>query len=84
MAQTPDPQAYWRAQKRLVLILLALWAVVSFGLSIVFVEPLNETALGGFPLGFWFAHQGSIYTFIVLIFVYAVLSDSLAKKHGVD
>ena len=79
-----DPAAYWRANLALVATLLAVWAAVSFGCSIVFVEPLNETRMGGFPLGFWFAHQGSIYTFVAIIFVYAVLSDRLAKKHGVD
>ena len=79
-----DPAAYWRANLRLVTALLVIWAGVSFGLSIVFVEPLNEFRMGGFPLGFWFAHQGSIYTFVAIIFTYAVLSDRLAKKHGVD
>jgi putative solute:sodium symporter small subunit len=81
---TPDPRGYWRANLRLVSALLVIWAVVSFGLSIVFVEPLNETQLGGFPLGFWFAHQGSIYVFIVLLIVYAFASDRMARKYGVD
>jgi len=78
------PRAYWRANLRLVFALLVVWAVVSFGLSIFFVEPLNEFRLGGFPLGFWFAHQGSIYTFVVLVWVYALVSDLLAKRYGVD
>jgi putative solute:sodium symporter small subunit len=87
----PDPplgadtaRAYWRANLRLVLVLLALWATVSFGLAIVLVEPLNAHRLGGFPLGFWFAHQGAIYAFVVLILVYAVLADRLARRYGVD
>jgi putative solute:sodium symporter small subunit len=80
----PDPRGYWRANLRLVGALLVVWALVSFGLSIVFVEPLNAIRLGGFPLGFWFAHQGSIYTFLVLVLVYAVASDRLARRYGVE
>ena len=83
----PDPEAaraYWRANLRLVLVLLALWAAVSFGLAIVFVEPLNAFRMGGFPLGFWFAHQGAIYAFVALILVYALLADRLARRYGVD
>ncbi len=79
-----DPGAYWRANLVLVATLLAVWAIVSFGLSIVLVEPLNEVQVQGFPLGFWFAHQGSIVTFIVLVWVYAFTSQRLARKHGVD
>jgi putative solute:sodium symporter small subunit len=79
-----DPKGYWKANLRLMSILLVAWAFVSFGLGIFFVEPLNQAQMGGFPLGFWFAHQGSIYTFIVLIWVYAVASDRLARRFGVD
>jgi putative solute:sodium symporter small subunit len=79
-----DPKGYWRANLRLVAILMVIWAFVSFGLSIFFVEPLNAVHMGGFPLGFWFSHQGSIYTFIVLIYVYARLSDRIAERFGVD
>jgi putative solute:sodium symporter small subunit len=79
-----DPKGYWRANLKLVGALLVVWAVVSFGLSIVFVEPLDEVVPGGFPLGFWFAHQGSIYTFIVLVWIYAVASDRLGHRYGVD
>lgn len=78
-----DPRGYWRANLRLVAALGVVWAFVSFGLSIFFVEPLNTFQLGGFPLGFWFAHQGSIYVFIVLIWVYAWASDRLARRYGV-
>ena len=81
---TSDPGGYWRANLRLVSVLLVIWAAVSFGCSIIFVEPLNETQLGGFPLGFWFAHQGSIYVFVALLIVYALVSDRLARKYGVD
>ena len=82
--KTPDPRGYWRANLRLVSLLLVIWAIASFGLSIIFVEPLNETHLAGFPLGFWFAHQGSIYVFILLLVAYALLADRIARKYGVD
>lgn len=80
----PDPRAYWRANLRLVLTLLAIWATVSFGGSILFIEQLNAFTIGSVPLGFWLAQQGSIYVFVVLIFVYAWRMDALDRKHGVD
>lgn len=67
-----------------MVFLLSIWAVVSYGCGILFVEPLNAIKLGGFPLGFWFAQQGSIYTFVVLIFVYYVLMLKLDREYGVD
>ena len=73
---------YWRTNLRLVASLLVVWFLVSFGLGILLVEPLNAWRLAGFPLGFWFAQQGSIYVFIVLIFVYAVAMDRLDRHHG--
>ena len=80
-----DRQAYWRANLKLIAILLSIWAVVSFGCGILFIEQLNQFRFfGGVPLGFWFANQGSIYVFVVLIFVYATRMDKLDKKHGVD
>ncbi|HJO05360.1 MAG TPA: DUF4212 domain-containing protein [Acidobacteriota bacterium] len=81
---TADPEGYWRANLGLVARLLCVWAGVSYGLGIFFVERLNAIQIGGFPLGFWFAHQGSIYVFIVLIWTYARLSDRMAKRFGVD
>jgi putative solute:sodium symporter small subunit len=86
----PDPPAeeresrYWRANLRLLAILLAVWFAASFGLGILFVERLNEIQVAGFPLGFWFAQQGSIYVFIVLIWVYAHRMDRIDREHGVD
>jgi putative solute:sodium symporter small subunit len=62
--------------------LLGVWFAVPFGLGIVFVEPLNQIQLGGFPLGFWFAQQGSIYVFIVLVLIYAVNMRRLDRKYG--
>ncbi len=67
-----------------MLVLLSVWFVVSFLLGIVFVEPLNQFHLGGFPLGFWFAQQGSIYVFIILILVYAFAMDRIDRRHGVE
>ena len=74
---------YWRANLRLIVCLLTIWAVVSIGCGIVFVEPLNQFRLGRLPLGFWFAQQGSIYIFVVLIFFYAWAMDRLDRKYGV-
>ncbi len=79
-----DASAYWRANRRLMAKLLAVWFVSSFGLGILFVEPLNTFSVGGFPLGFWFAQQGSIYIFIVLILIYVVRMDKIDREHGVD
>ena len=79
-----DPAAYWRANLRLMAKLLAVWFLVSYGLGILLVEPLNRVHLGGFPLGFWFAQQGSIYVFVVLIFVYAWRMDRIDREHEVD
>jgi len=75
---------YWRRNLRIMVILLTIWFIVSFGCSILFVEQLNEIVINGFPLGFWFAQQGSIYTFVVLILVYAVLMDRLDDRFGVS
>ncbi len=79
-----DTTAYWRANLSLMAKLLVVWFVISYGLGILLVEPLNRFSLGGFPLGFWFAQQGSIYVFIVLILIYARRMDQLDKKYGVD
>ena len=75
-------KAYWKANTALIRNLLIIWAVVSLGMSILFVEPLNNIQLGGVPFGFWMAQQGSIYVFVVLIFVYAVQMDKLDRKYG--
>jgi putative solute:sodium symporter small subunit len=81
---TPENRAaYWKANVRLLVILLFIWFVVSYGLGIILVEPLNSFQIGGYPLGFWFAQQGSIYVFLVLIFVYASSMNRLDKKYDV-
>ncbi len=76
-----SPGRYWQQNLRLVALLLVVWFAVSFGLGILFVEPLNAVRLGGFPLGFWFSQQGSIYVFIALILVYAVRMDRLDEQY---
>ena len=80
----PDVHGYWKAMLRLVAILLTAWFVSSFVLGILLVELLNTIQLGGFPLGFWFAQQGSIYIFILIIWIFARQSDRIAKRFGVD
>ncbi len=75
---------YWRRNLRLMAVLLSIWALVSFGAGILFVEPLNEIDFFGFPLGFWFAQQGSIITFVILIAVYVWRMDKLDAEYGID
>ena len=77
-------RAYWRANIRLLLVLLGIWFVVSFGAGILFVEALNRIDFFGFKLGFWFAQQGSIFVFVVLIFVYAWRMKRLERQFDVD
>ncbi len=75
-------RAYWRANVRLIRNLLIVWALVSLGCGILLVPLLNSIKLGNLPLGFWMAQQGSIFTFVILIFVYAVQMDKLDRKYG--
>ena len=75
---------YWRENLKYLAILLAIWFLVSYVFGIIFVEQLNTIRLGGFKLGFWFAQQGSIYVFVILIFVYVRLMNKLDKKYGYD
>ena len=74
-------RAYWRQNLRLLSILLAIWFACSFGLGILLVEPLNAFHVAGFPLGFWFAQQGSIYIFVLLILVYALAMDRVDRDY---
>jgi putative solute:sodium symporter small subunit len=83
-SKPPDVRGYWHASLRVMGVLLAIWLVVSYGLAIAFVEPLNDVWIGGFPLGFWFAHQGSMYVFIALVWVYAFWMDRIDKRFGLD
>ena len=72
---------YWRANLRILIILLSIWFLVSFGFGIIFSDSLDQYQIGGFKLGFWFAQQGSIYLFVVLIFIYVHLMNKLDKKY---
>lgn len=76
--------AYWKENLKYLTILLSIWFLVSFVFGILLVDQLNTIKMGGFKLGFWFAQQGSIYVFVVLIFVYIRLMNKLDKKYGVD
>ena len=81
---TPDKRAaYWSANLRLLITLLVIWFVVSYGCGIILVDVLNSIQLGGYKLGFWFAQQGSMYIFLVLIFIYAVRMGQLDRKFDV-
>ncbi len=82
--QNKNLQLYWRRNLKYLLILLTIWFIVSYGCGIIFAESLNTIKLGGFPLGFWFAQQGSIYVFVILIFIYVRLMNQLDKEFDVD
>jgi putative solute:sodium symporter small subunit len=84
MKETKNLTDYWRKNIKYLMILLSIWALVSFGFGILFADALNAIRIGGFKLGFWFAQQGSIYVFVILIFVYVRLMNKLDKKHGVS
>jgi putative solute:sodium symporter small subunit len=77
-------QEYWRKNLRLMAVLLAIWAIVSFGAGILFVEQLNKIEVLGYPLGFWFAQQGSIVIFVLLIATYVWRMDKLDAEYGID
>lgn len=81
---TDRRRRYWTINLRYVAILLAIWFAVSYGAGILFVQTLNRVRVGGFQLGFWFAQQGAIYVFVVLIFVYVVLMNRLDRAFEVD
>ncbi|MBW7897031.1 MAG: DUF4212 domain-containing protein [Opitutaceae bacterium] len=83
MATPEKRRAHWRANLRLLACLLCVWAFVSFGCSIFFVEQLDRIQIGGFKLGFWMAQQGSIYTFVLLIAYYAWRMNHLDRQHDV-
>ena len=75
--------SYWRANLRLMAFCLTIWFLVSFVCGILLVDVLNQYRLGGYKLGFWFAQQGSIYTFVVLIFFYAWRMNAIDRKYNV-
>jgi len=77
-------KAYWRENIRTVLTLLAVWFIVSYGMGILFADALDNIHIFGFHLGFWMAQQGSIYCFVILIFVYVYRMNKLDHKYNVD
>lgn len=83
LKQADDAKAYWRATLRLTLGLLLVWFAVSFGAGILLRDWLDQFRIGAAPLGFWFAQNGSIYVFVVLIFVYCFAMNRLERKYGV-
>ena len=84
MDQRQKRAKYWRRNLQYVGVLLTIWFVVSYGLGILFVDQLDRIRIGGFKLGFWFAQQGSIYVFVVIIFVYVFLMNRLDRAYDVD
>jgi|TARA_B110000908_G_scaffold53296_1_gene65066 putative solute:sodium symporter small subunit len=79
-----NQKKYWKENLKYLTILLTIWFMVSFGFGILLVEEMNTIKIGGFKLGFWFAQQGSIYVFVILIFVYILLMNKLDKKFNLD
>ena len=79
-----NAKAYWKENLKYLFVLLVFWFVVSFGAGILFVDELNAFKIGGLPVGFWFAQQGGIYGFVILIFVYIWLMNRLDKKYGFE
>lgn len=79
-----NPERYWKINLRYLGILLGIWFLVSFGASILFVDTLDAVRIYGFKLGFWFAQQGAIYVFVVIIFVYVGLMNRLDRKSAAE
>ena len=73
-------QNYWKINLKYLVVLLSIWFTVSFGFGILLADQLNQIRFGGFKLGFWFAQQGAIYVFVILIFVYIYLMNRLDEK----
>ena len=83
-SQKDSRRAYWRENLTIMAILLSVWFIVSLMLSVVFVDELNDIRIGGFRLGFWIAQQGSLYTFVALIFIYVWAMNRLDRKYGLE
>lgn len=78
-----DPTGYWKATKRLTIVLLLVWFMVSYGAGILFRDYLDQFMIGGAPLGFWFAQNGAIYVFVALIFIYCWKMKQYERKFGI-
>jgi len=83
-SDSTNRKAYWSANLRLMAKLLSVWFVISYGFGILLVDQLNAIRIGGYKLGFWFAQQGSIYGFVIIIFVYARGMAALDRKFGLE
>lgn len=81
---TANERAYWKENIRLLISIMAIWFIASFGAGILFRDFLDQFSLGGYPLGFWFAQQGSIYIFIALIFYYTIKMKKIERKYDLD
>ena len=79
-----DVEAYWRANVKVLVVLLSIWAFVSFGCGVLFSDWLDQFSIGGFPLGFWFTQQGTMLCFVVIIFIYHIWMKKIERAHGVD
>jgi len=75
---------YWRTNLKIMMVLLAVWAVAGLGCGVLFADALNAYSLGGYPLGFWFAQQGSIIVFVLLILIYSLLLNRLDSRHHAE
>jgi len=84
MSSKENREAYWKANLKLMGVLLAIWFFVSFVCGILLVDELNSIQFAGFELGFWMAQQGSMYVFLILIFIYAKKMNALDKKFGLE
>ena len=77
-------QSYWRANVKVLTVLLSIWALVSFGCGVLFSDWLDQFSIGGFPLGFWFTQQGTMLCFVAIIFTYHIWMKKIERAHGVD
>lgn len=84
MTEQEKATAYWKENIKYLTILLTIWFLVSYGAGILFKEALDSIKIAGFKLGFWFAQQGSMYVFVILIFVYVRIMNKLDKKYGYE
>jgi len=84
MAPQKDLKKYWKTNIKYLVVLLSIWFTVSFLFGIILVDALNAIRLGGFKLGFWFAQQGAIYVFVILILVYIKLMNRLDKQYNLN
>jgi len=84
MTESKKRQQYWKTNLLYLTVLLSIWFIVSYGCAILFVDSLDQFQIGGFKLGFWFAQQGAMIVFVILIFVYVFLMNRLDRQYNVD